>query len=716
MLISPPFLPDEQVQSADDAFIEMQMPAAAHGSYPVGRGFAWHGGVHLRAPTDGGNIGAPARAIADGKVKLVVQPKPMQIAPPYTPDAPQNYYGGWTDNGCVVVEHTTDIGDGVSVTFYAIYQHLHQIDAKVNAGQPIWRKDPIGQAGYIYGEPHHLHFEIVCDDANLEKLIGRASGKLDLSKDGRRSVVFGDIYVRVPAGADIYDADPQAPAPRHHNARHAAPRAVAVTAETTIVGIHYAKGDAVLTSYVPSPNGNGWLARARSTDRHAEYELFKEARRRFPGCASAGYEVLRFGRVIGNSVTLAAGESAHWRKIAYRDATGAWQEGYVDLNATGTTKFSDADFPHWRDWQLADDDTDGDSRCTSAVVRQCVLDDGTTCYDEAMLDQRVRLPEVQAKLRKLIAKFPSEWEPGTTDKRWSWLKTDDAVAAGLLAEPMTDESFAELAAHDEALSFFKGLGLSGTHWHFDPREFVKVFKRCGWLGLDEMRQALPRNSGASAAGTITWFETVTRLERGETKVRPPKQVPPGMRLQINRVLRIYGIADDLRRAHFLSQGFQETAVLSLLHEKGTDEYFTRYDHQPVAGWLGNTQSGDGARFKGRGLLHLTGRAHYCDYGKSCSQDYETDTTAPLLQSEAFVACDSGGWFWTVGNSGKGDPVQRADQGASDADVERVTRAVNGGTNGLPNRKAYFTYLWHLFRDVPNVPVSGVLILQQLQRP
>jgi putative chitinase len=134
----------------------------------------------------------------------------------------------------------------------------------------------------------------------------------------------------------------------------------------------------------------------------------------------------------------------------------------------------------------------------------------------------------------------------------------------------------------------------------------------------------------------------------------------------------YGIDTPLRMAHFLAQLAHESAELTYSEEIASGAaYEGRVD-------LGNTQPGDGKRFKGRGLIQLTGRSNYTAYGTAKGTDYTKDTTAPLIASDPFLAVDVSCWFWkenALNDLADGD------------DVNAVTYAVNGGYNGLADRKA-----------------------------
>ena len=78
---------------------------------------------------------------------------------------------------------------------------------------------------------------------------------------------------------------------------------------------------------------------AQHRENEAEYNLFTTATQTFPGSPSAGYELLRFGRLIGPD-PLDPPDHGYWRQIAFDGGVG-----WVNLNDLNVLKFSDADFP-----------------------------------------------------------------------------------------------------------------------------------------------------------------------------------------------------------------------------------------------------------------------------------------------------------------------------------------------------------------------------------
>lgn len=132
----------------------------------------------------------------------------------------------------------------------------------------------------------------------------------------------------------------------------------------------------------------------------------------------------------------------------------------------------------------------------------------------------------------------------------------------------------------------------------------------------------------------------------------------------------YGIDTRLRIAHFMAQITHECAGFRTTEEFATgDAYEGRLD-------LGNTRKGDGRRYKGRGLVQLTGRANYRDVGGRLGLDLESD---PQLASEPVVSLGIACEYWTGRN---------INLAADNDDLVRVTRLINGGLNGLDDRRRY----------------------------
>ena len=261
------------VPDADVCAANMLECAPGNGAYPVSFNLGWHGGVHLRAPVEN-NQPLPVRAIADGKVVYLrqtgVHGKPTL-----------HYRNVRTDDGCVVIRHDTEIGEGdnTRVTYYSVYLHLQRVMPTLSIGKKIYRKDILGTPGQIYGQYPQIHFEIVCNEANLKKFIGR--GQSSVGAQGRTDAIYGDTWFFVPRGAKLFASEPH-PFRDDDSASAIAliqPQPSLVPAGTSrdiVIRMHYEK-DCTLTTYVQGTDGNRSALGAMPPEHETEYNLYKRA-------------------------------------------------------------------------------------------------------------------------------------------------------------------------------------------------------------------------------------------------------------------------------------------------------------------------------------------------------------------------------------------------------------------------------------------------------
>ena len=156
------------------------------------------------------------------------------------------------------------------------------------------------------------------------------------------------------------------------------------------------------------------------------------------------------------------------------------------------------------------------------------------------------------------------------------------------------------------------------------------------------------------------------------KIMPNARAKAGIFLPaLNAAMLEFGITTPARQASFLAQLAHESGQLLYVRELASGAaYEGRKD-------LGNVQPGDGMRFRGRGLIQVTGRSNYAACGKALGLDL---LAQPALLEQTVNACRSAGWFWQ--SRGLNALADAGDQVA-------VTRKINGGTNGLAERLAYF---------------------------
>ncbi|MFY0582219.1 LysM peptidoglycan-binding domain-containing protein [Cystobacter fuscus] len=140
---------------------------------------------------------------------------------------------------------------------------------------------------------------------------------------------------------------------------------------------------------------------------------------------------------------------------------------------------------------------------------------------------------------------------------------------------------------------------------------------------------------------------------------------------LNKAMAEAGINTPKRRAAFLAQLAHESGEFRYMEEIASGAaYEGRRD-------LGNTQPGDGVRFKGRGPIQLTGRSNYRAAGQALGIDLENN---PKRAADPDVGFRTAAWFWNSRNLN-----QYADAG----NFREVTRRINGGYNGMASREAYY---------------------------
>jgi len=130
---------------------------------------------------------------------------------------------------------------------------------------------------------------------------------------------------------------------------------------------------------------------------------------------------------------------------------------------------------------------------------------------------------------------------------------------------------------------------------------------------------------------------------------------------------------------------RQTAFLAQVgHESGGLHWLTEIwgpsiaqSHYEGRADLGNTEAGDGYRFKGRGLIQTTGRANYQATGDALGVEL---INSPSLLAEPELAARSAAWFWKAHGLN-----ELADVG----DFRRITLRINGGTNGMDDRLALY---------------------------
>ena len=153
---------------------------------------------------------------------------------------------------------------------------------------------------------------------------------------------------------------------------------------------------------------------------------------------------------------------------------------------------------------------------------------------------------------------------------------------------------------------------------------------------------------------------------------------------LNSAMEEFEINTPTRMAAFIAQISHESGEMRYTHElwgptKAQKGYEGRLD-------LGNTETGDGFKFRGRGFIQITGRTNY----KECGGGLDVD----LISNPDYLAGPEGvsasaAWFWKT---------HGLNELADNSEFETITRRINGGLNGYDRRVAY----WNKAKEVLGV--------------
>jgi len=189
-------------------------------------------------------------------------------------------------------------------------------------------------------------------------------------------------------------------------------------------------------------------------------------------------------------------------------------------------------------------------------------------------------------------------------------------------------------------------------------------------------------------------------------------IPDTVIAQIAETAKKFNITNNLRLAHFLAQCAHESGAFKFVSEnlnysaQGLQNTFGKYfpgnleesyakNPEKIASRVyadrmgnGNEASKDGWKFRGRGYIQLTGKSNYVKFtqfiGEDCVANPDLVATKYPLASAAFFFNNNN--LWSI-----------CDLGSSDGVVEKVTKRVNGGTNGLADRLTKFNKYYGLLK-------------------
>jgi hypothetical protein len=649
MIISPPFLPASGTTASDaskeDPMMDTvdQFEIGHHGVWPVTFDRRSHFGIHLNP----GEQTEPVRAIADGDVVA------YRVCRNAIPDGSTDSTTGQpllnSNAGFVLLRHTTDTGEGRTITYYSLYMHLLDMTSQENiAPQPndppeigsanalprwlldtaggndgvvqtggtkkVYRKDMLGYMGQHQGVAH-LHFEIFMTDADFTAWFDQAGHKVQIGEKNpvqpQSADYWGHSYFVIQGPQDFV---PQ-PAGMSDRLFPRLPGGSIDADDTLYVEAWFNRGRRFTRAWIdrgssgnvilltPEPIADPYDSGINSdhNPKRYEYDLYHRAMALYPACPSDGYEMLRFGRILSADPMLTGAACATWIAVPF-DENGTL--GYLNIAPDTIRKLSDADFPFFAGWQKVDGENtpfndagrcDYASLCDLTGIRDSLPPARPLAPDEHNDQANLQLAGyiqnadgVREKLRRLVFTAFSEWDSSNNDERYEDLN-DPHGFFGRQKETNPD-GYTDFTDFLSKFQFLDKTPLAGKRlWFFHPLAFIRHFRKCGWLSQQELQHLLPRNVVQKAT---PWKWQRVSLSGADPMLAVDNQNAIQRRLALNNAIRKYGIQSPVRIASFFGNAAQETQWFQKYHE-GSSYWYKPWD--------------------GRGMLQLTHANNYIKY-------------------------------------------------------------------------------------------------------
>ncbi|WP_321798762.1 hypothetical protein [Caballeronia sp. J97] len=608
MIISPPFLPVEGLNTPTQKWKTDPMMDAVDGYellhsgvFPIAFDRRWHCGMHL-VPYGGRGQTEPVRAIADGEVVA------YRVAKNAVGDGQKAANGSEALNsniGFVLLKHVTDTGEDRTITFYSLYMHLldtvslnelapqplitqappetspnalpawllaDSAGVQAGGGKKVYRKDQLGYVGKYQGH-RHLHFEIFMAEDDFSAWFEQEGRRTALGQGHPRTPgskdYWGHTYFVIPAGLAFVSMPPG------NTESPFFPRLDAGALDhsrTLYVEAFFSRGERFMRAWID--NGDGRLVSLTPEpiqDKCAEYEykLYERATRLYETCPSEGFELLRFGRILGTeNPLLAADARATWVAVPFDHG----KTGYIDVNHASIQKLSDADFPFFKDWQKIEDGNtpfDRDGLCGyDALCEITGIPDGLSYMPPAYShDERISAfvqlhADARTRLRGFVCHARSEWDASINEERFRNLKEADGFFGKRREEdPHGYENFIKFAKQCQFMERTP-FGEGKRFWFFHPLAFIRHFRKCGWLSEKEMLQLIPqfviRKPGSHNSTHQGVWESPNLAFASALLQRH--------RVHLNYAMRKFKIDSPVRQACFMGNATQETGWFHYLTE------------------------------------------------------------------------------------------------------------------------------------------------------
>ena len=353
-----------------------------------------------------------------------------------------------------------------------------------------------------------------------------------------------------------------------------------------------------------------------------------------------------------------------WLKIGFKKVDGSGTDGYLDPDAPPTF-FTEL---------VKSFDTDKNGELSSKEIQAALQNSGNA-----------------EQLQKLIVKHPSEWYEKSSSSSYLWLDKLMTKIGLPDFDLLVDHEKQRIDKLEWMQSSSTKLKLDRNVFHIYPLSIILQSKSYDYAITVELIESLLGHKK-------DWFTG----ERGG-KVFASKfknNYPEVYRYDkldfvsiLNEKLHKYGIDGPYHKAHFLSQCLHESAHLDTTLEFGSGANYDPGKHAD-AEVNGNTVIGDGPKYRGRGLIQLTWKNNYKRFSKYSGIDCVNDSS--LVAADMANAIEASCWYWRFNGAvhkkfdAKGDVNILVDNARDN--VTLITLAVNGGDNGLLERKKYFNLI------------------------
>lgn len=289
------------------------------------------------------------------------------------------------------------------------------------------------------------------------------------------------------------------------------------------------------------------------------------------------------------------------------------------------------------------------------------------------------------RIGRLIVHYESEW--GGPASKWDEL---DAMMGDGLPDWKAEKTRIAKLAFWSSVTGIQGFPANPEVYYFHPVGLVGNFQNSTSRITVAFLEKVFNSYGdwfSGRAGGVTFANSFRDNYPNVYKYNKQSFVE-----LLNAALFRYEITEPYQQAHFLSQAFHESAHLDTTLEYASGNGYNPGEHSGAVA-NGNTAMGDGPKYKGKGLIQLTWKNNYRKYSNYRGLGEKFVNEPDLIASDMFNAIDASCWYWRFNGAVHVLHNARGDINVLIAheknNVTLITKAVNGGSNGLAERQELF---------------------------